>query len=61
MAVIMSTPLGGGHISFAFSGIRMLGFHSFEGKVFILSLLNLVWEFIGLIAWMGLLLVKIGL
>ena len=40
---------------------RLLGFHSFEGKVFILSLPNLVWVFIGLIACMGLLLVKIGL
>ena len=59
--VIMSTPLGGGHIIFAFSGVRTLGFRSFEGKVFILSLPNLVWVFIGLIACMGLLLVKIGL
>ena len=64
----MSTPLGGGRIIFAFSGIRRppsdvrtLGFHSCEGKVFILSLPNLVWVFIGLIACMGLLLVKIGL
>ena len=56
--VIMSTPLGGGHIIFAFSGVRTLGFRSFEGKVFILSL---VWVFIGLIACMGLLLMKIGL
>ena len=39
--VIMSTPLGGGHIIFAFSGVRTLGFRSFEGKVFILSLPNL--------------------
>ena len=52
---------GGGHIIFAFSGVWMLGFRSFEGKVFILSLPNLVWVFIGLIACMGLLLVKIGL
>ena len=52
----MSTPVGGwvgGHIIF-------LGFCSFEGKVFILSLPNLAWVFIGLIACMGLLLVKIG-
>ena len=33
----MSTPQAGGHIIFAFSGIRTLGFRSFEGKVFILS------------------------
>ena len=59
--LIMSTPLEGGHIIFAFSGVRTLGFHSFEGKVFILSLPNLIWVFIGLIACMGLLLVKIGL
>ena len=64
----MSTPLGGGHIIFAFSvvccpasGVRMLGFHSFQGKVFSLSLPNLVWGFIGLIACNGLLLVKIAL
>ena len=46
---------------FPASAVRMLGFRSFEGKVFILSLPNLVWVFIGLIACMGLLLVKIGL
>ena len=57
----MSTPQWGGHIIFAFSVVGTLGFHSFEGKVFILSLPNLVWVFIGLIACMGLLLVKIGL
>ena len=56
----MSTPLGGGHIIFAFSTVRTLGFRSFEGKVFILSLPNLVWVFIGLIVCIGLLLVKIG-
>ena len=60
------SPLGGGHIIFCFfrwtsSAVRTLGFRSFEGKVFILSLPNLVWVFIGLIACMGLLLVKIGL
>ena len=43
------------------SAVRTLGFRSFEGKVFILSLPNLVWVFIGLIDCMGLLLVKIGL
>ena len=32
-----------------------LGFRSFQGKVFILCLPNLVWVFIGLIACMGLL------
>ena len=37
-----------------------LGFRSFQGKVFILSLPNLVCVFIGLIACMGLLLVKIA-
>ena len=62
----MSTPLGGGHIILAFSGVRRpasvtLGFRSFQGKVFILSSQNLVWVFIGLIACMGLLLVKIAL
>ena len=67
----MSTPLGvgwgGGHIIFAFSvvqhppsAVQMLGFRSFEGKVFILSLPNLVSVFIGLIACMRLLLVKIA-
>ena len=43
------------------SAIRTLGFCLFEEKVFILSLPNLVWVFIGLIACMGLLLVKIAL
>ena len=57
----MSTPLGGRHIIFAFSGVRTLGFRSFRGKVFTQSLPNLVWVFIGLIACMGLLLVKIAL
>ena len=38
-----------------------LGFRSFQEKVFILSLPNLVWVCIGLIACMGLLLVKIAL
>ena len=52
-------PTGG--FIFAFSAVRTLGFCSFEGKVFILSLPNLVWVFIGLIACMGLILVKIAL
>ena len=58
--IFMSTPL---FLLFRRppSGVRTLGFRSFEGKVVILSLPNLVWVFIGLIACMGLLLVKIGL
>ena len=44
---------------FPSSAVQTLGFRSFEGKVFILSLPNLVWVFIGLIASMGVLLVKI--
>ena len=64
--IIMYTPLGGGHIIFAFSGVQCppsatLGFRSFQGKIFILALPNLVWVFIGLIACIGLLLVKIAL
>ena len=64
-ARIMFTPLGGGHIIFAFSSVHrppsvMLSFRSFQGKVFILCLPNLVWVFIGLIAYMGLLWVKIA-
>ena len=66
----MSTPVGGGvgwgvvdilFLLFPASDVRTLGFCSFEGKVFILSLPNLAWVFIGLIACMGLLLVKICL
>ena len=58
-------PSGGWTYYFCFfrrpaSAVRTLGFRSFEGKVFILSLPNLAWVFIGLIACMGLLLVKIG-
>ena len=58
--------MGGGHIIFAFSGVHRpasvtLGFRSFQGKVYILSLPNLVWVFIVLIAYIGLLLVKIAL
>ena len=62
-AVIVSCPphWGVDILFFAFfrrppSGVWMFGFRSFEGKVFILSLPNLVWGFIGLIACMGLLL-----
>ena len=50
-----------GHIIFVFSGVRMLGFRSFEGKVFIVSLPNVAWGFIGLIACMALPLVKVAL
>ena len=62
----MSTPLGGGHIIFAFSAVRCpasgipLGFQTFP-TVLILSLPNLACRFIGLIACMGLLLVMIAL
>ena len=38
--IIMSTPLAGGHIIFAFSAVRHA--RSFQGKVFILCLPNLV-------------------
>ena len=44
-------------LSLTIAGI--LGFWSFQGKVFVLSLPNLVWVFIGLIAGKGLLLMKI--
>ena len=58
--------MGGGYIIFAFSTVFhppsvTLGFRSFQGKVFMSSLPNLVWAFIGLIACMGLLLVKVAL
>ena len=56
--LVTSTPLGGWTYYFYFF---RLGFRSFQGKVFILSLPNLVWVFIGLIACMGLHLVKIAL
>ena len=61
--LIMPTPLGVDILFLLFppSVVRTLGFCSFEGKVFILSLPHLVWVFVGLIACMGLLLVKIGL
>ena len=61
---MMSTPLVGGHIIFAFSAARHpvsgvpLGF---QAPVLILSLPNLACRFIGLIACMGLLLVMIAL
>ena len=48
---------GGGHIIFVFfcclsSAVWTLGFRSFKGKVFMLSLPNLVWVFIRFIACM---------
>ena len=56
-------PTGGVDILFLLFllSVVTLGFRSFQGKVFILSLPNFVWVFIGLIACMGLLLVKIAL
>ena len=61
--IILSTPLGGVDILFLLfpPSVVTLGFRSFQGKVFILSLPNLVWVFIGLIVCMGLLLVMIAL
>ena len=60
--IFMSTPLGSGHIIFAFSGVRRPShLVSAHFKVFILCLPNLVRVFIGLIACMGLLLVKIAI
>ena len=63
----MSNPLGVDilFLLFLLSGVCRpasvtLGFRSFQGKVFILSLPNLVWVFIGFIACTGLLLVKIA-
>ena len=50
---VMSTPLGR-------PPSVTLGSLSFQEKVFILSLPNLIWVFNGLIACMGLLLVKIA-
>ena len=65
----MSTPLGGEHIIFAFSGVccpasavrRHAWFPVISRKSIYPILPNLVWVFIGLIACMGLLLVKIGI
>ena len=60
----MSTPGGGGGVDILFllfPASVTFGFWLFQGKVFILSLPNLVWLFIGLIACMGLLLVMIAL
>ena len=62
----MSTPLGWGVggwggvdiLFLLFPASVTLGFWSFQGKVFMLSLPNLVWGFIGLIACMGLFLLR---
>ena len=57
----MSTPLAVDILFLLFPpSVVTLGFRSFQGKVFILFLPNLVWMFIGLVACMGLLLVKIA-
>ena len=50
------TPRGGGGggvdiLFLLFPASVMLGFRSVQGKVFILSLPNLIWVFIGLIAF----------
>ena len=51
----MSTPLGGGHIIFAFSAVRRpTWFPDVLGNSSYLSLTNLACRFIGLIACMGL-------
>ena len=58
----MSIPLRGGHIIFAFSGVRRpTWFPDILGNSSFLSLPNLACRFIGLIACMGLLLVMIAL
>ena len=59
-------PTGGGWTYYfcffrRLPSVITLRFRSFQGKIFILSLPNLVWMFIGLIACMGLLLVKIAI
>ena len=72
--LIMSTPLGGGYIIFAFSAVRCLasdvrrpmsgvthGFRSFKGKVLELLLPNLVCRLIGSVACLGLLLAVVPL
>ena len=64
---IMSTPLGGGYIIFAFTAVRhpmsgvTHGFHSFKGKVFELLSPNLVCRLIGSVACLGLLLAVVPL
>ena len=72
--VIMSTPLGGGYIIFAFSAVRCPlsdvrrpmsgvthGFRSFKGKVLELLSPNLVCRLIGSVACLGLLLAVVPL
>ena len=64
---IMSTPLGGGYIIFAFSAVRRPmsgvtdGFRSFKGKVLELLSPNLVCRLIGSVACLGLLLAVVPL
>ena len=73
-SLIMSTPLGGGYIIFAFfavrcpmSGVRRPmsgvthGFRSFKGKVLELLSPNLVCRLIGSVACLGLLLAVVPL
>ena len=59
--LIMSTPLGVDILFLLCPASITLGFRSFQGKVCILSSSNLIWVFIGLIACMGLFVVKIAL
>ena len=65
--IIMSTPLGGGYIIFAFSDVRCPmsgvthGFRSFKGKVLELLSPNLVCRLIGSVACLGLLLAVVPL
>ena len=64
---IMSTPLGGGYIIFAFCAVRRPmsgvthGFRSFKGKVLELLSPNLVCRLIGSVACLGLLLAVVPL
>ena len=64
---IISTPLGGGYIIFAFSAVRRPmsgvthGFHSFKGKVLELLSPNLVCRLIRSVACLGLLLAVVPL
>ena len=58
----MSTPLGGGHIIFAFSGVRRpTWFPDILGNSSYPIFTKFGMQFIGLIACMGLLLVMIAL
>ena len=60
--LIMSTPLGGGHIIFAFSAVRRpTWFPDILGNSSYPIFPNLACRFIGLIACMGLLLMMIAL